>query len=76
MLFYGVVCDPLDEAIELCADRRAAELVVRNWNRDEPERAGELGVEPIEIETALHLRFGDEGVERAPQRRSLALPHL
>jgi hypothetical protein len=35
VLFYGVVCDPLDEAIELFTDRRGAELV-ENWNRSEP----------------------------------------
>jgi hypothetical protein len=35
-----------EEAVELFATRREAELVVENWNRDEPERAGELRVEP------------------------------
>jgi hypothetical protein len=49
VLFYGVVCDPLEEAVELFATRREAERVVENWNRDEPDRAGELRVEPIEL---------------------------
>ncbi len=49
MLFYGVVADSLEEAIELFTERREAELVAENWNRDEPERAGELRVEPIEL---------------------------
>jgi len=53
VLFYGVVCDPLEEALELFATRREAERVVENWNRDEPERAGELHLEPIELETSL-----------------------
>jgi hypothetical protein len=48
--FYAVVSDPLDEAIELFIRRREAELVVENWNRDEPDRAGELRVEPIEFD--------------------------
>jgi hypothetical protein len=48
----AVVVDPLEEAIELFTERREAELVVENWNRDEPDRAGELHVEPIELETS------------------------
>jgi hypothetical protein len=52
MRFYGMVCDSLEEAIELFTERREAELVVENWNRDEPERVGELRVEAIEIETS------------------------
>jgi hypothetical protein len=51
VLVYGVVSDELEEAVELFATRREAELVVQNWDRDEPERAGELRVEPIELET-------------------------
>jgi hypothetical protein len=41
-----------DEALELFVDRQMAELMVENWNRDEPDRAGELYVEPVELETA------------------------
>jgi hypothetical protein len=29
-----------------------AELMVENWNRDEPDRAGELRVERVEFETS------------------------
>ena len=36
MLFYGVVDDRLDEAVELFLDRREAERVVEDWDRDEP----------------------------------------
>jgi hypothetical protein len=36
------VVHPLEEAIELFTARGEAELVVENWNRDEPDRAGEL----------------------------------
>ena len=51
---YSVVCDPLEDAVELFPTRREAERVVENWNRDEPERVGELHVELIEMETAPH----------------------
>jgi hypothetical protein len=52
VLFYAVVCDPLEEAIELFTERREAELMVKNWNRDEPERGGELYIRPVELETS------------------------
>jgi hypothetical protein len=39
------------EALELFVDRRMAELMVENWDRDEPDRAGELYVAPVELET-------------------------
>jgi hypothetical protein len=51
---YGVVSDELEEAVELFATRREAELVVQNWDRDEPERAGELRVEPVKLETSVN----------------------
>ena len=54
MRVYGVVSERLEEAIELFADRREAERVVENWVRDEPERAGELRGEPIELETTAN----------------------
>jgi hypothetical protein len=52
VLFYGVISDKLEEAIELFADRRDAERVVVSWNRDEPDRAGELRIESLDLETA------------------------
>jgi hypothetical protein len=41
-----------DEALELFVDRQMAELMVENWDRDEPDRAGELSVERVELETS------------------------
>jgi hypothetical protein len=50
---YAVVGEQVsDEGLELFVDRQMAELMVENWNRDEPDRAGELNVEPVELETA------------------------
>jgi hypothetical protein len=43
-----------DEALELFVDRRWAELMVENWDRNEPDRAGELYVEPVELESSLN----------------------
>jgi len=40
---YAVVSELSDEALE---------LMVENWDRDEPDRAGELYVEPVELETS------------------------
>jgi hypothetical protein len=39
---YAVVSDESDKALELFVDRQMAQLMVENWNRDEPERAGAL----------------------------------
>ncbi len=50
MLVFAVVSDSFDEPLELFVDRRAAEAVVRAWNHYEPEAAGALHVEPIELE--------------------------
>ncbi len=50
MLFYGVVSDFLGEAVELFPTREHAEAVVQAWDRDEPDQAGTLYVEPIKIE--------------------------
>jgi hypothetical protein len=50
---YAVVSEQMsDEALELFVDRQMAELMVENWNRDEPDRACELSVEPVELETS------------------------
>jgi hypothetical protein len=49
---YGVVSEFSDEALELFVERQMAELMVENWDRDEPDRAGELHIEPIELETS------------------------
>jgi hypothetical protein len=48
MRVYAVVSEQMsDEALELFVDRQMAELMVENWDRDEPDRAGELYVEPV-----------------------------
>ena len=53
MRVYAVVSEQMsDEALELFVDRQMAELMVENWNRDEPDRASELYVEPVELETS------------------------
>ena len=39
---------------ELFVDRQMAELVVENWNRDEPDRAGELHVAAVELEASVN----------------------
>ena len=54
MLVFGVVSLLVDEAIELFVERREADLMVENWNRDEPDRAGELHIEPVELETSVN----------------------
>ena len=55
MRVYAVVNEQMsDEAIELFVDRQMAELMVENWDRDEPERAGELYVEPVEPKTSTN----------------------
>jgi hypothetical protein len=51
MRLYGVVALPLDEAIELFRLREDAEAVVSAWDKDEPNRAGELRVDPIDFVT-------------------------
>jgi hypothetical protein len=50
--FYGVVDSWLEEAVELVLWREDAERVVRDWDRQEPEQAGLLHVEVIELETS------------------------
>jgi hypothetical protein len=52
--FYGVVDDSLGDAVELFLDRRQAERVVENWDRDEPDQAGLLRVEVIEMEAGTN----------------------
>jgi len=50
---YAVVSEQMsDEPLELFVDRQKAELMVENWDRDEPDRAGELHVEQVEFEAS------------------------
>ena len=52
---YAVVSERMiDEALELFVDRQMAELMVENWDRDEPDRAGELYVEAVELKTSVN----------------------
>jgi hypothetical protein len=54
MLFWAVVSDSTDEAVELLTTREEAEAIVPAWDRDEPEQAGVLHVEMIELETTVN----------------------
>ena len=57
MRVYAVVSEQMsEEALELFVDRLMAELMVENRNRDEPDRAGEIHVEPVELETSVNSR--------------------
>jgi hypothetical protein len=49
MPFYGVVSGFLEEAVDLFPTRQEAQRVVDDWDRDEPDRAGELRVEAVEL---------------------------
>jgi hypothetical protein len=52
MSLYGVVDSRLGEAVELFLRREDAERVVLDWDRDEPQDAGPLHVEAVELETS------------------------
>jgi hypothetical protein len=51
MLFWAVVSDSTEEAVELFTSREEAEAIVQAWDLDEPEQAGVLRVEMIELRT-------------------------
>jgi hypothetical protein len=51
MLFWAVVSDSIEQAVELFTTRQEAKAIVRAWDRDEPEQAGTLRVENIEVRT-------------------------
>jgi hypothetical protein len=42
---------PDREAVELFTTREGAETIVRVWDRDDPEQAGALRVEKLEVHT-------------------------
>jgi hypothetical protein len=52
MLFWAVVSDSTEEAVELFTTREEAEAIVRAWDRGEPDQAGALRVELVELETS------------------------
>jgi hypothetical protein len=78
VLFYGVVSDSTEEAVELFTSREEAEAIVQAWDRDEPEQAGALRVEQIDFRTGTanqdnlahwhgvnrHVRIGANRVAR------------
>jgi hypothetical protein len=43
MLFWAVVSDSTDEAVELFTTREEAEAIVQAWDRDEPYKRGRCG---------------------------------
>jgi hypothetical protein len=47
MLFWAVVSDSTEEAVEILLTREEAEAVVQVWDRDEPDQAGALRVERV-----------------------------
>jgi hypothetical protein len=49
MRFYGVISKALGDAVELFATREEAEAVVHAWDENEPDQAGALCVEPVEL---------------------------
>jgi hypothetical protein len=51
MLFYGVVSEATEEAVELFTSREEAEAIVQAWDRDEPDQVGSLRVEKMEFRT-------------------------
>ena len=51
MLFWAVVSESTEEAVELFTTREEAEAIVQAWDRDEPDQAGALRVEKIEFQT-------------------------
>jgi hypothetical protein len=51
VIFYGVISEGLDGTVPLHASYEEAESIVRAWDEDEPDEAGSLYVEPIELVT-------------------------
>jgi hypothetical protein len=51
MFFWAVVSDSPGEAVERFPTWEEAEAVERAWDRDEPDQAGILRVEQIELRT-------------------------
>jgi hypothetical protein len=63
MRFYAVGDSWLDEAVELFVRCEDAERLVRDWDWDEPEQAGLLRVEVVELRLRRTRRRG----RRAPR---------
>jgi hypothetical protein len=54
MLFWAVVSDLTEEAVELFNSCEEAEAIVQAWDSDERDQAGSLRVELVEFETSLN----------------------
>ena len=86
MLFYWVVSDSLQEAVELLTSREEAEAIVQAWDRDEPNWRGILRVEKIELLTGTAtsrrpsasspLRIGPAAKWNARCLLQLAMPEI
>jgi hypothetical protein len=48
MVFWAVVSDSTEEALELFTTREEVEAIVQAWDRDEPGQVGLLQNEPID----------------------------
>jgi hypothetical protein len=55
VIVFGALSQSLAEALGLYVSRAEAEQVVKNWDRDEPDRIGELTVEKIELGDPMSL---------------------
>jgi hypothetical protein len=49
MLFFGVVSSQTEKALELFLERERAEAFIAEVEKDEPETAALLRVEPVEL---------------------------
>lgn len=61
-----------DEALELFVDRQMAELMVENWDRDEPDHAGDPRQLGLDFEIRPRRARGqmiDVPLERGPYTR-------
>jgi hypothetical protein len=66
VLFYGVVSDSTEEAVELFTSREKAEAIVQAWDRDEPDQAGRYG--------STRSRFGRGRRTRRKKTLEIASP--
>jgi hypothetical protein len=52
VLLGGVVSNSTEQAVGLFPTREEAEAIVRAWDRDEPDHAGMLNLELVELESS------------------------
>jgi hypothetical protein len=58
VLFYGVVSDSTEEALELFTTREEAETIVQAWDRDEPDQAALLSGRGSSPRIIFDVRLG------------------